>query len=279
MLRVRRPSPALVISLIALFASLGGGAYAAVSFNGKNIKSRSITGKKIKKSTITGAEVGRNKLTGKNIAESKLGKVPKAKRADSAASADHAATATTASNAAHATTATTASNATHAASTDHATSADTATHADTATNATKALDATTVGGARITPIYFRGSGTSTVLDVGGLTLEADCNISGGTDLNLVARTTNDNASIRYQEFSFGGGHVVTEDPSFDTGESPDLLGSSDTGVQGTLTYDAQTPDGAPTGANVVTVTLRADEVPTATACEVSGTAISTRKPL
>jgi hypothetical protein len=276
MLRVWRPSPALLISLIALFASLGGGAYAAVSIDGKSIKSRSITAKKIKKSTITGAEVGRNKLTGADIAESKLGKVKKAARADSAASADHAATASTSSNAAHATSATTASTATHATS---ATSADHATSADSATTATTATNAASVDGASVTPIYFRGAGTRTILDAGGLTLDADCNTSAGTDLNIVARTTNDNASIRFSGYSSSFGHTIYENPSFDSGLSPDILGSGDSQVEGTLTYDVQTPDAAPTGANVVTVTLRADEIPAATACEVAGTAISTRKPL
>ena len=45
----RRPSPALVISLIALFVSLGGSGYAALTISGKNIKNESITGKDVKR--------------------------------------------------------------------------------------------------------------------------------------------------------------------------------------------------------------------------------------
>jgi hypothetical protein len=66
-----RPSPAMVVALLALFVALGGTGYAAVKVNGKNIKSRSIAGKKLKKDTVTGVEVK----------ESKLGTVPKAKDA------------------------------------------------------------------------------------------------------------------------------------------------------------------------------------------------------
>jgi hypothetical protein len=66
-----RPSPAMVVALLALFVALGGSGYAAIRVNGKNIKSRSIAAKKVK----------RNTLTGKEIRESKLGTVPKAKNA------------------------------------------------------------------------------------------------------------------------------------------------------------------------------------------------------
>jgi len=54
---VRRPSPATVISLIALFVALGGSSYAAVKINGKSIKSNSISGSKLKDNTITGKQV------------------------------------------------------------------------------------------------------------------------------------------------------------------------------------------------------------------------------
>jgi hypothetical protein len=102
----RRPSPATVISLVALFVALGGTSYAALVITGKNIKNGSITGKDVKNSTLTGkkiknrsltgSDVKTGTLTGKQIAESKLGKVPSAAKADTATTA---ATATTATNA------------------------------------------------------------------------------------------------------------------------------------------------------------------------------------
>jgi len=67
----RRPSPALIISLIALFVALGGTAYALV-ITGADVKNGSLTGKDLRKNTLTGAQ----------IKESKVGKVPKARVAD-----------------------------------------------------------------------------------------------------------------------------------------------------------------------------------------------------
>jgi hypothetical protein len=107
---------------IAVFVALGGGAYAAVHVNGKDIKNHTITGKKIK----------RNTLGSKQIKESRLGEVPSARRAQSAATADSAATASTADTATKATT---------------ATSATTAASASNATNATNAANAAKLGGA------------------------------------------------------------------------------------------------------------------------------------
>ena len=67
----RRPSPAMVVALVALFVALGGSGYAAVQLSGKNIKNRSIAGKKLKNNT----------LTGRQIRESRLGTVPRAREA------------------------------------------------------------------------------------------------------------------------------------------------------------------------------------------------------
>lgn len=58
----RRPSPALVVALIALFVALGGSGYAAVKINGSQIEDRSIDGTKIKRDTVTGTEVRESKL-------------------------------------------------------------------------------------------------------------------------------------------------------------------------------------------------------------------------
>jgi hypothetical protein len=95
--KLKLPSPALVISLIALFVALGGTGYAAVKLNGKNIKSKSISGTKLKNRTITAGKVKKDGLDGSVIAESKLGKVPSAGTADSATTATTATSAGTAS--------------------------------------------------------------------------------------------------------------------------------------------------------------------------------------
>lgn len=61
-----------VMSTLAVFIALGGSSYAAFTVNGDSIRDRSIRAKKIRHNTITGWE----------IKESSLGRVNRAKRAD-----------------------------------------------------------------------------------------------------------------------------------------------------------------------------------------------------
>jgi hypothetical protein len=60
--RLGRPSPATLISVLALFVALGGTGYAAVKINGKNIKNNSIAGKKVKRNTLGSREINEEKL-------------------------------------------------------------------------------------------------------------------------------------------------------------------------------------------------------------------------
>ena len=104
----RRPSPALVISCIALFVSLGGVSYgvATGSIGSREIRNNSITtndlrngavrtqdirnneirGFDIRNSSIQGRDIAFDTITGVDISESSLAKVPSAAAADSAAS-------------------------------------------------------------------------------------------------------------------------------------------------------------------------------------------------
>lgn len=66
----RRPSPALVISIIALCTALGGSAYAAKKIGTKSLKNNAVTAKKVKNAAITEA-----KLANEAVTDSKLGKV------------------------------------------------------------------------------------------------------------------------------------------------------------------------------------------------------------
>jgi hypothetical protein len=100
-----RPSPATVISLIALFVALGGTGYAAIK-----LPKNSVGSKQIKKNAVTGAKVKADTLTGADILESSLAKVPSATAADTAAKATSADSATKAASADKATTADTATN-------------------------------------------------------------------------------------------------------------------------------------------------------------------------
>ena len=70
-LKKRRPSPAMVVAVIALIVALAGTAFAAQTINGGAIKKQTIGGGKLKQKTLTGFQINTNKL----------GVVPSAKRA------------------------------------------------------------------------------------------------------------------------------------------------------------------------------------------------------
>jgi len=70
-LKGKRPSPTMVVAVIALIAALAGSAYAAQRINGGAIKKQTIGGGKLKKDTLTGFQINNNKL----------GTVPAARRA------------------------------------------------------------------------------------------------------------------------------------------------------------------------------------------------------
>jgi hypothetical protein len=61
-LRDRRPSPAMVVAVIALIVALAGTAYAAQTINGGAIKKQTIGGGKLKHKTLTGFQINTNKL-------------------------------------------------------------------------------------------------------------------------------------------------------------------------------------------------------------------------
>jgi hypothetical protein len=70
-LQSRRPSPAMVVAVVALIAALAGTAYAAQSINGGAIQKQTIGAGKLKHKTLTGYQINTNKL----------GVVPSAQRA------------------------------------------------------------------------------------------------------------------------------------------------------------------------------------------------------
>ena len=70
-LRKSRPSPAMIVAIVALIVALGGTAIAAQTINGGAIKKQTIGGGKLKQKTLTGFQINTNKL----------GVVPAARRA------------------------------------------------------------------------------------------------------------------------------------------------------------------------------------------------------
>jgi hypothetical protein len=90
--RIARPSPAMAVALVALFVALGGTGYAVARIDGRQLRNATVSGAKLRKNTLGGREVR----------ESRLGRVPRAARADTAAralAADRATTAATADRA------------------------------------------------------------------------------------------------------------------------------------------------------------------------------------
>jgi hypothetical protein len=96
-LRPVRPSPAMLVALVALVAATTGPAIAdqAAEF----AKGKKINGSRLKARSVSGSKLKRNTVTGTQIAESKLGKVPAATKADTATSANTANTANSANTA------------------------------------------------------------------------------------------------------------------------------------------------------------------------------------
>jgi len=201
----RRPSPALVISLIALFVSLSGVSYglATGSIDSRELKNNNVRtrdlrnndvrtrdlrnnevrGRDIRRSTVQGSDVALNTLTGDDVRESGLGKVPSAESADTAA------------------------------------------------NATSAISAQSLNGLRVVPIKHRSGNVTnaTVLDAAGLRLAVSC---GAGDEELVAGTTvaggeiaavSDDALATDAPAGFGDFLVVHNlDDAFNPGDTFDL---------------------------------------------------------
>jgi len=89
--RIGRPSPALIISIVALVFAMVGTGYAAT-----HLKKKSVGTAQLKASAVTNAKVKNQTLTGKKIKLSTLGTVPNATHATAADTATTATTATTA---------------------------------------------------------------------------------------------------------------------------------------------------------------------------------------
>jgi hypothetical protein len=59
-LRLRPPSPALLVATIALIVALGGTSYAAFKIGTNNIKNGAVTTKKLRNGAVTQKKLGRN---------------------------------------------------------------------------------------------------------------------------------------------------------------------------------------------------------------------------
>ena len=108
-MKLRRPSPALLIACLALFISLGGVSYGVATgfidsreiqnneirsldirnnqVRTRDLRNNEVRGIDIRNSTVQGRDLALSTVTGEDVNESTLGKVPSATAADSATSA------------------------------------------------------------------------------------------------------------------------------------------------------------------------------------------------
>jgi len=100
---LRRPSPAIVVSVVALLVALGGTAYAGItlgknSVGSKQLKNNAVTSSKIKNGAVTTKKLKNGAITSSKINTSGL-TVPHASSADAATNATNAQNATRATSA------------------------------------------------------------------------------------------------------------------------------------------------------------------------------------
>lgn len=72
-LRLRNPSPALVISCIALFVALSGSSYAVIV-----LPKNSVGTKQLRNNAVKSTKIANNQVTGADVNEATLGEVPSA---------------------------------------------------------------------------------------------------------------------------------------------------------------------------------------------------------
>jgi hypothetical protein len=141
----KRLTYANVMSSIAVFLVLGGGAAFAAAKLGKN----TVGTKQLKNNAVTTAKIKNGAVTGAKLKLDTIGKVPSANTADTANAANSAKTAEKATTADKATSATNAANATNATNADHA---NTATVAGTVFNEESGTDILPFPGTANTPV-------------------------------------------------------------------------------------------------------------------------------
>jgi hypothetical protein len=95
----RRPSAAMVVALIALFAATGGVGYAAATIDSGDIVNNAIRSKDVHNRDLRATDVKKESLGGGVIKESTLGQVPSAASADTAQQATNAQDAVNSENA------------------------------------------------------------------------------------------------------------------------------------------------------------------------------------
>jgi hypothetical protein len=193
----RRPSGAMVVSVIALILAASGTAVAASGVaNGDNV---------IKKHSLSGNRLRNHTITGKQVNMGKLGKVRSAQHADSATTATFAGAAGTASHANTANSATNATNATHA------------------QDATSAASSATTDNIKTWYATATPGQTVTLLTVGPFTYTGVC---GGTASSPTAETDVATSQFNSALQSYEGTSMTPFGPN----DGPQLIGDNISGT-------------------------------------------------
>ncbi|HEY5142440.1 MAG TPA: hypothetical protein VII98_02950 [Solirubrobacteraceae bacterium] len=195
--RRRRPSPAVLIALLALVLSVAG---PALAHDASGFAARIISGRSIRQHSISGIRLKNNTLTGLQIDEARLGPVPTAANAVTAQSA------TSALNAVNAASAGTAGSATRAAAADELTG-----HARFFTRAAATSGASPAAALAAAPEI-------PLADLGALSLYARClrDTSAGPDV----------VALVYVRASVPGGLLDSADSTLQGSAVGDALGPS-----------------------------------------------------
>jgi hypothetical protein len=226
----RRPSPALVISLVALFGSLTGVGWAALDRN--SVKSKTIKDGHVRTADVAD-DSGSNALTGEDLSDAGGGTLGETDLAtgsvggaeiapDSVGASELAPNSVASANVL----------------------ANTLTGAD--------VNEATLDG---TPRKFRRAMTDStlavpILNLGGLRIEAGC--SAAEDLTLIARGTIDNAVLHLSVLTEGEVPQAVANADFEENETLNLhpvLPPGNSIASGTLAYTR--PDGSVVTANLV----------------------------
>ena len=85
---IRRPSPALIVAVIALFLSLGGVSYglATGSIDSRELRDNTVRSRDLRNNDVRGGDVRNDSLTASDLRESTFSKVPTAGQSDIALS-------------------------------------------------------------------------------------------------------------------------------------------------------------------------------------------------
>ena len=197
-----RPSPSMIVALVALFVAMGGTTYAVTKLPARSvgtsqlkanavrtakIKGRNVTRSRIARNAIDTTLVSPNALTGADIRESTLGTVKSAEKAATAG------------------------------------------------------DAATVGGRTVQRFSFNapeGTGPTLVLNTGGLALTARCD--AGPAQSVTATSAVDNAIIHVHAAQSVGASTYKANDDFDVGDMFDPLpASGGTNAIGQIVYVRQ----------------------------------------